>query len=99
MYAPLLLVALGLRVSLACFIQGQDSGHCVPTAGIEKTLPFCAKYVGLYPSTCLPNEYPQFPNHTASQKDQWIKKFVTDTIEHRLLVEKENGANMKLRAS
>ncbi len=47
----------------------------------------------------MPNEYPQFPNHTASQKDQWIKKFVTDTIEHRLLVEKENGANMKLRAS
>ena len=94
-----LLLAVGApRRAACCVLQGQDSGHCVPTAGIAALLPFCAPYVSLYPSACLPNEYPNFPNHTALHKDAWVKAQVELVVARRLAIEDTNGQGFTLRA-
>ena len=84
---------------LACYLQGQDSGHCANTAALATTLPFCHKYVSVYPSACLPNEYPAFPNHTATRKDNWVQAQATGTISRRIEIETTNGGGFTLRAS
>ncbi len=93
-----LLSAGAPRRGAGCVLQGQDSGHCVPTAGIAALLPFCAPYVSLYPSACLPNEYPNFPNHTAKRKDAWVQAQVEQVIARRLAIENTNGQGFSLRA-
>ncbi len=94
----LLLAASGALRATCCVLQGQDSGHCVPTAQAAALLPFCAPYVSLYPSACLPNEYPNFPNHTALRKDAWVQAQVQEVIARRLDIEKTNGDGFKLCA-
>ena len=93
-----LLLALLVRGSSACYLQGQDSGHCVSTSGIAALLPFCGSTVSAYPSVCLPNEYPTFPNHTATSKDRWVQAQVSKTVERRLAIENTNGEGFTLRA-
>lgn len=83
----------------SCYIQGQDSGYCTSTAKIETTLPFCGKYVKLYPSACLPKEYDYYPNMTALSKDRWVQRQAENTIARRSQVERDNGANGGLRES
>ena len=95
---PLALLALLLAAARACQLQGQDSGHCVPTAAAASLLPFCAPYVTLYPSVCLPNEHAAFPNHTAARKDAWVQAQVGQVVARRLSIEDTNGQGFTLGA-
>jgi hypothetical protein len=96
--ALLLALLLLLPAARACVLQGQDSGHCVPTSAAAALLPFCAPYVTLYPSVCLPNEYAAFPNHTATAKDAWVRAQVGAVVARRLDIENTNGQGFTLRA-
>ena len=93
----LLHLLLLLNGATSCFIQNQDSGYCAKTSNIESVLPFCGKYVKVYPSVCLPKEYSYYPNSTAKSKDTWVERQSTSTISRRSEVEKENGYGVTLR--
>ena len=97
MASYLLLLLLLLNGATSCFIQNQDSGYCAKTSNIETVLPFCGKYVKVYPSVCLPKEYSYYPNSTAKSKDTWVQGQSTSTIARRSEVEKENGYGVPLR--
>lgn len=95
-----LLLLLAPRRAAPCYIQGQDSGYCRDTSAgsLGEDMPFCAAYVGAYPSVCLPNEYDYFPNHTVAAKDRWVADVTTTAIARRQAIEEENGNGYTLRA-
>jgi hypothetical protein len=103
---PLLLLLLLLlhhcpSPALPCFIQGVDSGVCVPSSSLQAEAPFCGPVLQ-YPRTCMPKMpvdpagNPYYPNATLNKKDKWLSSYFDQVYFRQLALEHDNGQSATL---
>ena len=76
----------------ACYIQGVDSGRCLPGNIFAAAAPFCAQSMGgadnVGYQVCVPVEHDFFPNLTLARKDAWVRASHAYVVARRRSIER-----------
>lgn len=82
---------VGPRLGDACGIAGYDSGECVDynPEFYEPRLSFCKGSVKY--RACLPKANDNFPNHSISMKDDWVRDTFDEIVAERIAAEQNTN--------
>ena len=83
--------SVGPRLVAACGIAGYDSGECVDydPEFYEPRLSFCKGSVKY--RACLPKANDNFPNHSISMKDDWVRDTFDEIVAERIAAEQNTN--------